>query len=81
MAYTFTTEVQFPVVNPVHGVLFLDAGNAWNSTRDFSLGDLRKGVGAGIRLEIPMLGPVGFDYAYGLDRGRWEAHFIIGPAF
>jgi outer membrane protein insertion porin family len=81
VAYTFTAEYQFPVVNPVHGVFFLDAGNAWNSTRDLSLGDLRKGVGLGIRLEIPMLGPVGFDYAYGIDRGKWQSHFIIGPAF
>jgi outer membrane protein insertion porin family len=81
VAYTFTAEYQFPIVNPVRGLFFLDAGNSWNTLRDFSLNDLRKGVGAGIRLEIPMLGPVGFDYAYGLDRGRWQAHFIIGPAF
>ena len=80
-AYTFTAEYQFPLVNPVRGLVFLDAGNTWNSARDFSLVDLKKGVGAGVRLEIPMLGPVGFDYAYGLDRGKWQAHFIIGPAF
>lgn len=80
-AYTFTAEYQFPLVNPVRGLVFLDAGNTWNSARDFSLVDLKKGIGAGVRLEIPMLGPVGFDYAYGLDRGKWQAHFIIGPAF
>jgi outer membrane protein insertion porin family len=80
-AYTFTAEYQFPLVNPVRGLVFLDAGNTWNSTRDFSLVDLKKGIGAGVRLEIPMLGPVGFDYAYGLDRGKWQAHFIIGPTF
>jgi outer membrane protein insertion porin family len=80
-AYTFTTEYHFPLFNPVHGLLFFDAGNTWNSPRDFSLGDLQKGLGSGIRLEIPMLGVVGLDYAYGLDRGKWRAHFIIGPAF
>jgi outer membrane protein insertion porin family len=80
-AYTFTSEYQFPIVNPVRGLLFLDAGNTWNSPMDFSLGDLKKGVGAGVRVEIPMLGLVGLDYAYGLDRGKWQAHFIIGPAF
>jgi outer membrane protein insertion porin family len=81
LAYIFTTEYQFPIVNPVHGLLFLDAGNSWNSPLDFNLNSLYKGVGAGIRFEIPMLGPVGFDYAYGIDRGKWQAHFIIGPAF
>src|SRR5690606_24840580 len=79
--YTFTAEYQFPIVNPVHGLFFFDAGNTWNSTRDFSLNDLKKGVGAGVRLEIPLLGNVGFDYAYGIDRGKWEPHLIIGPAF
>lgn len=81
LAYTFTAEYQFPVVNPVHGLLFFDAGNTWNSSRDFNLNDLKKGMGLGVRLEIPLLGPVGFDYAYGVDRGKWEPHFIIGPAF
>ncbi len=79
--YTFTTEYQFLIVNPVHGVFFFDAGNTWNSARDFSLSDLKKGVGAGLRFEIPLLGPIGFDYAYGIDRGKWEPHLIIGPAF
>ncbi len=79
--YSFTAEYQFNLVNPVHGLFFFDAGNTWNSPRDFSFSDLRKGVGAGIRLEIPLLGNVGFDYAYGIDRGEWQPHLIIGPAF
>ncbi len=81
VAYTFTAEYQFSIVNPVRGLFFLDAGNTWNSMRDFSLEDLKKGVGVGLRMEIPLLGPVGFDYAYGIDRGKWESHFILGPAF
>ncbi len=79
--YTFTTEYQFPIVNPVRGLLFFDAGNTWNHLSDLNLGNLDKGVGAGLRVEIPMLGLVGLDYGYGIDRGRWQAHFIIGPAF
>ncbi|MCB9462821.1 MAG: outer membrane protein assembly factor BamA [Candidatus Eisenbacteria bacterium] len=79
--YSFTAEYQFPLFNPVHGLLFFDAGNTWNTVRDASFSDLKKGVGAGIRLEIPLLGNVGFDYAYGIDRGKWQPHLIIGPAF
>lgn len=81
VAYTFTAEYQFNIVNPVRGLLFLDAGNTWNSWSEFNVGDMYTGIGAGIRLEIPMLGPIGFDYAYALSRERWRAHFIIGPAF
>jgi outer membrane protein insertion porin family len=79
--YSFTAEYQFPLFDPVHGLLFFDAGNTWNTPRDLSFSDLKKGVGAGIRLEIPLLGNVGFDYAYGIDRGKWQPHLIIGPAF
>ena len=79
--YIFTAEYQFPLVNPVHGLFFFDAGNTWNRVNDFNLLDLKKGVGLGIRLEIPMLGRVGLDYAYGIDRGKFRTHLVLGPAF
>jgi outer membrane protein insertion porin family len=79
-----TTELQFPIADPLRGLLFFDAGNTWNSTRDLDLGDLRKGAGVGVRMEIPALGRVGFDVGYGFDReegGRWETHFQLGNTF
>jgi outer membrane protein insertion porin family len=81
---TFTTELQFLIAEPLHGLFFFDAGDTWNSTDDFRLTDLRKGAGFGIRLEIPLLGQLGFDYGYGFDRvggGGWEPHFLIGSQF
>lgn len=81
---TFTSELQFLIAEPLHGLFFFDAGDTWNSTDDLRLTDLRKGAGLGIRLEIPLLGQIGFDYGYGFDReggGRWEPHFLIGPQF
>jgi outer membrane protein insertion porin family len=79
--FTFTAEYQFPIVSPLHGVLFFDTGNTWNAIDDFSLVGLKSGLGFGVRLEIPMLGRVGLDYAYGVELGRWRTHFILGPAF
>ena len=79
-----TTELQFPIADPLRGLFFFDAGNTWNSTRDLDLGDLRKGAGFGVRMEIPALGRVGFDVGYGFDReegGRWETHFQLGNTF
>lgn len=79
-----TTELQFPIADPLRGLLFFDAGNSWNSTRDLDLGDLRKGAGFGVRMEIPALGRVGFDVGYGFDReegGSWETHFQLGNTF
>src|SRR5262249_6097260 len=77
-----TLEEQFPVVNPVHGVLFAEAGNVWNRLSDVRPLDLRRSIGFGLRVEIPVLGNVGFDYAYGFDKDRpsWHGHFLLGAA-
>jgi outer membrane protein insertion porin family len=79
-----TSELQFPIADPLHGLLFFESGNTWNSTRDLDLGDLRKSIGFGVRLEVPALGRIGFDLGYGLDRedgSRWEPHFQLGNTF
>jgi outer membrane protein insertion porin family len=79
-----TSELQFPIADPLHALVFFEAGNTWNSTRDLDLGDLRKSIGLGVRLEVPALGRVGFDLGYGLDRedgSRWEPHFQLGNTF
>jgi len=78
------SEIQFPIADPLRGLLFFEGGNTWNSTRDFDLGDLRKSAGAGLRIEIPALGRVGFDFGYGFDReegGEWQTHFQLGNTF
>jgi outer membrane protein insertion porin family len=79
-----TSELQFPIADPLHGLLFFESGNTWNSTRDLDLGDLRKSIGLGVRLEVPALGRVGLDLGYGLDRedgSRWQPHFQLGNTF
>ncbi|MEO0160946.1 MAG: outer membrane protein assembly factor BamA [candidate division WOR-3 bacterium] len=60
---------------------FYDMGNAFASHRDFNLYDLKRGAGVGIRVEIPMMGVLGFDLGYGFDRAQpgFEPHFQINP--
>ncbi|UCC11695.1 MAG: outer membrane protein assembly factor BamA [candidate division WOR-3 bacterium] len=62
-------------------LLFYDAGNAFESHYDVNLQNIYRGVGAGVRLEIPMMGVLGFDVGYGLDREipGFEPHFQINP--
>jgi outer membrane protein insertion porin family len=77
----YSIEQQFAIVHPLHGVLFFDAGNTWDLGRDVKPFDLKLGTGIGFRLEIPLLGNVGFDYAYGFHRDdgpKWKGHFLIG---
>jgi len=80
----FSLEQQFPIAHPLHGVIFFDAGNAWDLLREVRPFDLKLGAGVGIRLEIPLLGNIGFDYGYGFDRRdlgdrpKFVGHFLIG---
>ncbi len=77
-------EQQFPIAHPLHGVVFFDAGNAWDLLQEVRPFDLKLGAGVGIRLEIPLLGNIGFDYGYGFnrrdlgDRPKFVGHFLIG---
>jgi outer membrane protein insertion porin family len=62
-------------------ILFFDAGNTFTSYREMNIHDLYRGAGAGIRVEVPMIGVLGFDLGYGFDRENpgWEPHFQINP--
>lgn len=77
----YTVEQQFPIVHPLHGVIFFDAGNTWDLWREIHPFDLKLGAGIGFRMEIPLLGNIGFDYGYGFDRDdgpRAKGHFLLG---
>jgi outer membrane protein insertion porin family len=78
---TYTVEQQFPVVHPLHAVVFFDAGNTWDQFHEIRPLDLKMGAGIGFRLEIPLLGNVGFDLGYGFNRDdgpRLKGHFLLG---
>ncbi|MGQ9534228.1 MAG: outer membrane protein assembly factor BamA [bacterium] len=62
-------------------LLFYDMGNAFGSYNEINLYDLKRGAGVGIRVEIPMMGVLGFDLGYGFDRAQpgFEPHFQINP--
>jgi outer membrane protein insertion porin family len=81
---SFTHEILFPFTDAVYGLFFFDAGNTWNSFGSADLFNLRRGLGLGVRLEMPGLGNLGFDYGYGYDKvggPAWEPHFTFGTMF
>lgn len=80
----YSMEFKFRPSPQLAFLAFVDAGNTWNSFRDFNVSNLKRGAGVGVRLEIPMMGLIGFDFGYGFDReggGKWEPHFQIGRTF
>jgi len=86
---TINLEYRFPITErQVIGLAFFDAGNAWAGVGDFDPTDLRKSIGVGFRVLTPMLGMIGFDFAYGFDRRQVDGqrpgittHFQFGPRF
>jgi outer membrane protein insertion porin family len=90
-----TAELRIPITDereqlPVYGVLFIDAGNTWESLldEDDELAthptDLYWGLGGGVRVEVPVLGVLGIDMGYGLDEdegGEWLVHYQFGLDF
>ncbi len=79
----FSLEYKLRINRQLSFLVFGDAGNTWHSIDKLSLSGLRRGAGIGVRLEIPMLGLIGFDFGYGFDRDKpgWEPHFQLGRTF
>ncbi|MEO0009371.1 MAG: outer membrane protein assembly factor BamA [candidate division WOR-3 bacterium] len=83
MLSIFSFEYRLRLNPQVTFLAFFDAGNTWNQPEQFSFSDLKRGAGLGVRLEIPMLGLIGFDLGYGFDKPQpgWEPHFQLGTTF
>ncbi len=87
----FTLEFTFPLVpqQSIFGLVFADAGNSWLDLGDTDPFDLKRSLGFGLRMYTPMIGLIGFDFAFGFDhydeygrrRGRWMPHFQFGTQF
>lgn len=47
---------------------FAEAGNAWSNFQEYNPFQLKRSVGAGVRVFLPMFGTLGFDYGIGFDK-------------
>jgi outer membrane protein insertion porin family len=60
---------------------FFEAANAWSSFKTFNPFELKRSVGAGIRVFLPMFGLLGLDYGIGIDRLTPGVKFGQGTRF
>jgi len=61
-------SLRYPVIDQqIYVGAFADMGNTWPAISSIDLGDLYRGVGGGIRINLPMIGLMGVDVGYGLD--------------
>ncbi|MDP2914798.1 MAG: translocation/assembly module TamB domain-containing protein [Candidatus Aminicenantes bacterium] len=84
VVFVINQELRFPILGPVSGVIFYDAGNVYSTLRDVRVGEVRHGVGLGLRVRSP-IGLVRADY--GINRQprpgekRGVFYLSIGQAF
>ena len=85
----YTMEIRYPISleqNATIWVLgFAEAGNCWADIKDFNPFDLKRSLGVGVRIFLPMFGLMGIDWGYGFDpiNGSTKMsgsnfHFILG---
>lgn len=67
----------------VFGMVFAEAGNTWNSFKDFNPFQVRRTLGVGARVYLPIFGMLGIDYGYGFDpipgvaESQWRQNFTF----
>ncbi|MCL2329205.1 MAG: outer membrane protein assembly factor BamA [Bacteroidetes bacterium] len=88
----FSLELRYPLtLKPqatIYVLAFAEAANAWMKFSDYNPFDIKRSAGAGIRLILPMIGLIGFDFGYGFDKvdrksgvGGWQPSFVLGQQF
>ena len=84
--YSMELRYQFSDSPTIYGLLFGDAGNVWEDFDSVDVFDLKRSLGLGFRIYMPMLGMLGYDVGYGFDSiyedsdtpSGWEHHLLFG---
>jgi len=87
----YMLELRHPVINSQSATIFLlafaEGGNVWNSFSDFAPFNVRRSVGVGARIFLPIFGLLGLDYGYGFDAipgapdaNKGQFHFSISQS-
>jgi outer membrane protein insertion porin family len=90
--FTTSLELRYPIMEQqLYVAAFTDVGNTWSGLSEVNLTDLYKDAGVGVRINIPMLGLMGFDFGYGFDDPQkrlvnskphgWKFNFLMNRGF
>lgn len=89
----YFTELRYPVIATdqvqLMPYLFAEAGNAYLGYKEFDPFNVKRAVGVGARIFMPILGLIDLSYGYRLDgletpgvnAGEWQFLFNIGAPF
>jgi len=84
----YVVEVRYPVIATQSATAFVvafgEGGNTWNKFSDFNPFNIRRSVGVGAKIYLPIFGLLGIDYGYGFDKipglpdaNKGQFHFSI----
>jgi len=87
----YTMEIRYPVIQSQSATIFMlgfaEGGNVWNSFNKFDPFNVKRSVGVGARIFLPIFGLLGLDYGYGFDKipgipdaNRGQFHFSISQS-
>ena len=88
----YTMEIRYPIIlkpnSNIYGLVFAEGGNAFRSWQEFDPFLIKRSVGVGLRIFMPVVGLLGIDWGYGFDRAVGashrsgsQVHFMIGQQF
>lgn len=88
----YTMEIRYPFIlkpsSTIYGLVFAEGGNAFKSWKKFDPFLIKRSIGVGARIYLPIVGMLGIDWGYGFDkavgqteRSGSQVHFIIGTQF
>ena len=83
----YQLELRHPIMlneqATVFALAFAEAGNTWNTFREFNPFKVRRTVGVGARIFLPIFGMLGIDYGHafdpipGMQESRWRQNFTF----
>jgi outer membrane protein insertion porin family len=84
----YVVELRYPVIATQSATAFVvafgEGGNTWNKFSDFNPFNIRRSVGVGAKIYLPIFGLLGIDYGYGFDKipglpdaNKGQFHFSI----
>lgn len=84
----YVVEVRYPVIASQSATAFVvafgEGGNTWDKFSDFNPFNIRRSVGVGAKIYLPIFGLLGIDYGYGFDKipglpdaNKGQFHFSI----
>jgi outer membrane protein insertion porin family len=80
-AIVFNAEYVFPVVKPLYGVFFFDAGNAYLSNQEICFRSMYSSIGLEMRVSLSFLPtPLRLIFAYNNRKTREDSHFAVAIA-